>query len=385
MVVERIIEMLKIYSKTEQFLGMVDLISIYQFIQRNTPISHTNHFYQNNLSKLATYPTKPNNPLYISLKQTNFNSTGYFAFVVKNKKKEELIGLIGESSLLISEVMIGRKRGCLVVVKAYFNLKENIIISNLLQGMELESSDFIKLKNDKDVFFNPTSFYDYNPQENDIEDDFIESDLERFIPKSYLERSKLDLKLTSSIEVKNRIVDYREEEVVNFFLPKNVKKENFSKRYYTALQTLVYLNQEASKEKCFGILYSINNKTSYKLDKVNFQNSFNTWWAGVKDCGKYIDAPTQTKHIHFNPNALLSKQQKKDITSRIVGLKRSLNTIKRIYDIRKENPNLNKTEINKLLELKYQKSSITTIRKYWETKPYSIEEEVKKINMEYMA
>ena len=377
--------MLKIYSKTEQFLGMVDLISIYQFIQRNTPISHTNHFYQNNLSKLATYPTKPNNPLYISLKQTNFNSTGYFAFVVKNKKKEELIGLIGESSLLISEVMIGRKRGCLVVVKAYFNLKENIIISNLLQGMELESSDFIKLKNDKDVFFNPTSFYDYNPQENDIEDDFIESDLERFIPKSYLERSKLDLKLTSSIEVKNRIVDYREEEVVNFFLPKNVKKENFNTRYYTALQTLVYLNQDASKEKCFGLLYSINNKTSYKLDKVNFQNSFNTWWAGVKDCGKYIDAPTQTKHIHFNPNALLSKQQKKDITSRIVGLKRSLNTIKRIYDIRKENPNLNKTEINKLLELKYQKSSITTIRKYWETKPYSIEEEVKKINMEYMA
>lgn len=377
--------MIKIYSKTEQFLGMVDLISIYQFIQRNTPISHTNQFYQNNLSKLATYPTKPNNPLYISLKQ-NSNSTGYFAFVLKNKKKEELIGLIGESSLLISEVMIGRKRGCLVVVKAYFNLKENLIISNLLQGLELESStDFIRLKNDKDVFFNPTSFYDYTPQQNDIEDDFIESDLERFIPKSYLERSKLDLKLTSSIEVKNRIVDYREEEVVNFFLPKNVKKENFNKRYYTALQTLVYLNQEASKEKCFGLLYSINNKTSYKLDKVNFQNSFNTWWAGVKDCGKYIDAPTQLKHIHFNPNAFLSKQQKKDITSRIVGLKRSLNTIKRIYDIRQENPTLNKTEINKLLELKYQKSSITTIRKYWETKPYSIEDEVMKINMEYMA
>ena len=364
---------------------MVDLISIYQFIQRNTPISFTNHFYHNKLSKLANYSTKPNTPLYISLKQTNSNSTGYFAFVVKNKKKEELIGLIGESCLMISEVMIGRKRGCLVVVKTLFNLKENIIISNLLQGLELESStDFIRLKNDKDVFFNPNSFYDYTPQQNDIEDDFIESDFERFFPKSYLEKSKLDLKLTSSIEVKNRIVDYREEEVVNFFLPKNVKKENFNKRYYTALQTLVYLNQEESKEKCFGLLYSINNKTSYKLDKVNFQNSFNTWWAGVKDCGKYIDAPTQTKHIHFNSNAFLSKQQKKDITSRIVGLKRSLNTIKRIYDIRQENPTLNKTQINELLELKYQKSSITTIRKYWETKPYSIEEEVKKINMEYM-
>jgi hypothetical protein len=385
MVVERIIEMIKIYSKSEQFLGMVDLISIYQFIHRNTPISHTNQFYQNNLSKLATYPTKSNKPLYISLKQTNSNSTGYFTFVVKNKK-EDLIGLIGESSLLISDVMIGRKRGCLVVVKAYFNLKENIIISNLLQGLELESStDFIRLKIDKEVFFNPNSFYDYTPQQNDIEDDFIESDLERFIPKPYLEKSKLDLKLTSSIEVKNKIVDYREEEVVNFFLPKNVKKENFNKRYYTALQTLVYLNQDASKEKCFGLLYSINNKTSYKLDKVNFQNSFNTWWAGVKDCGKYIDAPTQTKHIHFNPNAFLSKQQKKDITSRIVGLKRSLNTIKRIYDIRQENPTLNKTQINELLELKYQKSSITTIRKYWETIPYSIEEEVKKINMEYLA
>jgi len=385
MVVERIIEMLKIYSKTEQFLGMVDLISIYQFIQRNTPISHTNHFYQNNLSKLATYPTKPNNPLYISLKQTNFNSTGYFAFVVKNKKKEELIGLIGESSLLISEVMIGRKRGCLVVVKAYFNLKENIIISNLLQGMELESSDFIKLKNDKDVFFNPTSFYDYNPQQNDIEDDYSGCDWERFLPKSYLEREKLDLKLSSSIEVKNKVVDYREVEIVNFFLPKNINEGNFNKRYYTALQTLVYNNLEASKEKCFNFLFSLNNKMNFKMDKVNFQNKFNTWWAIIKNSSKYTDAPTQTKHIHFNPNAFLSKQQKKDITSRIVGLKRSLNAIERIYGIRKENPNLNKTEINKLYELKYKKKGTNTIRKYWETKPYSIEDEVKKINMEYMA
>ena len=177
--------MIKIYSKSEQFLGMVDLISIYQFIQRNTPISLTNQFYQNNSLKLTTYSTKPNNPLYISLKQTNTNSTGYFVFVVKNKKKEELIGLIGESCLMISEVMIGRKRGCLVVVKAYFNLKENLIISNLLQGMELESStDFIRLKNDKEVFFNPNSFYDYTPQQNDIEDDFTGSELERLIEEN---------------------------------------------------------------------------------------------------------------------------------------------------------------------------------------------------------
>ena len=42
-----------------------------------------------------------------------------------------------------------------------------------------------------------------------------------------------------------------------------------------------------------------------------------------------------------------------------------------------------KTQINELLELKYQKSSITTIRKYWETKPYNMEEEVMKINLEF--
>ena len=377
--------MIKIFSKTEQFLGIVDVISIFHFLQRNTPISFIFPFCQKNSSKLITSSTKPNSPLYISLKQTNSNSTGYFTFVVKNKKKEELIGLIGDSCLMISEVMIGKKRGCLVLIKSYFNLKEDLIISNLLQGIEIESSiDFIKLKNDKDPFFNPTSFYDYTPQQNDSEDNCAGSDWERFLPESYLEKSKLDLKLTSSIEVKNRIVDYREEEVVNFFFPRNVKKENFNKRYYTALQTLVYLNQEASKEKCFGLLYSINNKTSYKLDKVNFQNSFNTWWAGVKDCGKYIDAPTQTKHIHFNSNAFLSKQQKKDITSRIVGLKRSLNTIKSIYNLRQENPTFNKTEINKLYELYYQKKGATSIRKYWDTKPYDMEQEVMKINLEFM-
>jgi hypothetical protein len=140
MVVKMIIEMIKIFSKTEQFLGMVDMISIFQFIQRNTPIYPTNQFSQNNLSKLKTYSPKPNTLLYISLKQVNSNSTGYFAFVVKNKKKEELIGLIGESCLMISEVMIGKKRGCLVIIKSHFNLKEDLIISNLLQGIEIESS-----------------------------------------------------------------------------------------------------------------------------------------------------------------------------------------------------------------------------------------------------
>jgi hypothetical protein len=335
---------------------------------------------------LITYSTKPNTPLYISLKQVNSNSTGYFAFVVKNKKKEDLISLIGESCLLISEVMIGKKRGCLVVVKTLFNLKESIIISNLLQGMELESStDFIRLKNDKDVFFNPTSFYDYTPQQNDIEDDYAGSDWERFLPKSYLERAKLDLKLSSSVEVKNKVVDYREEEVVNFFFqPKNLNGENFNKRYYTALKTLVYNNLEASKEKCFNFLFSINNEMNFKMDKVNFLNRFNTWWVNVKDCGTYIDAPTQTKHIHYNPNALLSKDQKKVITPRIVGIKNSLNTIKRIYNLRQENPTLNKTEINKLYELNYKKKGATSIRKYWDTKPYDMEQEVMKINLEYM-
>jgi len=282
---------------------------------------------------------------------------------------------------MISEVMIGKKRGCLVMIKSHFNLKEDMIISNLLQGIEIESStDFIKLKNDKDVFFNPTSFYDYTPQQYDIEDDFIDSDLERFIPKSYLESAKLDLKFTSSVEVMNKVIDYREEEVVNFFLPKSsINEGNFNKRFYTALQTLVHNNLEASKEKCFNFLFSLNNKMNFKMDKVNFQNKFNTWWANVKDCGKYIDAPTTTKSIHFNPTALISKQQKKEITARIVGLKRSLNSIKRVYEFRQQNPTLKKIDVQKALDC-----SINTIRKYWETEPYNMEEEVMKINLIYL-
>jgi hypothetical protein len=80
----------------------------------------------------------------------------------------------------------------------------------------------------------------------------------------------------------------------------------------------------------------------------------------------------------------LSKDQKKVITPRIVGIKNSLNTIKRIYNLRQENPTLNKTEINKLYELNYKKKGATSIRKYWDTKPYDMEQEVMKINLEYM-
>ena len=58
-------------------------------------------------------------------------------------------------------------------------------LGHRIVGQVAESStDFIRLKNDKEVFFNPNSFYDYIPQQNDIEDDYAGCDWERFIPKS---------------------------------------------------------------------------------------------------------------------------------------------------------------------------------------------------------
>jgi hypothetical protein len=51
--------------------------------------------------------------------------------------------------------------------------------------------------------------------------------------------------------------------------------------------------------------------------------------------------------------------RKENITSRIVGLKRSLNTLERVYEFRQQNPTLKKSDVQKALNY-----IINTIRKY---------------------
>jgi len=376
--------MVKIFSKTNLFLGYTDIISLFQFIQCNTPIYPINQFSHKNSSKLITSSSNLKNHLYISIMDVNNNPNGYFAFIVKNKNKEELLNLTGDKCLMISNVYVNKRKRCFVIIKSHFNLKD-YITSKLLIDLELDDSiDLIKIKYDSEIYFNPQSFYEYSPTLNDILDKTSEKEFQRFLPDSTFKEEKSKFIKETPIQVKNKVFDYKKEDVVIFYKPKVLNEHNFNFEFIRMLQKLVYLNETKTKEEFFDKLWGININNNYSLDLVNFKNSFNDWWKEVIINQKYIVAPKQEKYYHFHPYANLSDKQKDNIVKRVSGLKRSIATIENIFEIRSQNPNMKKTEVNKLLKSKVGKSSINTIRKYWDSTPPNLEEEVRKINLEYI-
>lgn len=376
--------MVKLFSKTNQFLGYTDIISLYQFIQDNTPIYPINQFSHKKSSKFITTSTSLKNHLYISIMDVNNNPNGYFAFIIKNKNKEELLNLTGDKCLMISNVYVDKRKRCFVIIKSHFNLKD-YITAELLKDLEVDDSiDLMKIKYDNEIYFNPKSFYDYSPTQIDILDKTSEKEFQRFMPESFFKEEKSKLIEETPIQVKNKVFDYKKEDVVIFYKPRVLNEHNFDYEFIRMLQKLVYLNPTKTKGEFLVKLWGININNNYSLDLVNFKNSFNFWWREVVINQKYISAPKQEKYYHFHPYANLSKKQKDNIVKRVSGLKRSIATIENIFEIRSQNPNMNKTEVNILLKAKVGKSSINTIRKHWDSKPPNLEEEVRKINLEFM-
>ena len=376
--------MVKLFSKTNQFLGYTDIISLFQFIEGNTPIYPINQFSHKKSSKLTTSSTYLKNHLYISIMDVNNNPNGYFAFIVKNKNKEELLNLTGDKCLMISNVYVNKRKRCFVLVKSHFNLKD-YITSQLLKDLEIDDSiDLMKIKYDNEIHFNPKSFYHYNPTQNDILDKTSEKEFQRFLPDSTFKEEKSKLIEETPIQVNNKVFDYKKEDVVIFYKPRVLNEHNFDFEFIRMLQKLVYLNPTKTKEEFLDKLWGININNNYSQDLENFKNSFNVWWNDVVINQIYISAPKQEKYFHFHPYANLSDKQKDNIVKRVSGLKRSIATIENILEIRSQNPNMKKTEVNQLLKSKVGQSSINTIRKYWDSTPPNLEEEVRKINLEYM-
>ena len=128
------------------------------------------------------------------------------------------------------------------------------------------------------------------------------------------------------------------------------------------------LHSKCSLSSPYRKLWKIEENVFKEVNK-----SVGQWYQPV------LHVPTVLQHIHFNENANLDREVKRKIIAEIVGILKSMKTQEAIRKIRKEHPEMNKSQVEKISDY-----SINTIRRYWEKDIIHFEEELTRINLKYI-
>ena len=159
--------------------------------------------------------------------------------------------------------------------------------------------------------------------------DFINTLISPFSTKSIDEI--LEKIITRTIvPVSNPVVDYRSEEIVEFYIPKIIRDGTKHIIYTRMIHTLVYLNPSIEREYIYSYIFYINNRFAKpRMEKREFIRWFNMVYENLKTSGKTA-VTRELRYIHFNPNCSLTKKEKNNIANMLNGYKRKNESIKKI-------------------------------------------------------
>jgi hypothetical protein len=181
------------------------------------------------------------------------------------------------------------------------------------------------------------------------------------------------------VPVLNPIVDLKPVEYVEFYIPKVIKDGTKHNTYTSMIHTLVYLNPDIEREYIFSYLLYINNRFARpRMEKREFIRVFNLIYNGIIKTGRTI-VKKEVKYIHFNPQANLTKDEKIILSNLINGFKRKNESIKKIIDAKEELSQKNQQVTQKRIA-NISKLSPKTIRKYYNSRLYDMDEVVKMVN-----
>jgi len=368
--------MIELFNNKGISMGMTDLISLIQGIKDNREI--------NILSSLGKESNREDHKPFkleekstcISLTRSGVNGWGYYFLLAKEVRCNELVERIGKDCLMISDISLQRKSGCLILLRSYPNMNMELLHQHILQRNEIwiNPPNLVKLRMDKNLYFNPTGFY-HLPMPGIDHQDYFESNVMQEIQNQYL---KNNFYYQSKVKVINPVVDYKEEEVVRFYVPKKIPLKYHDKIFGELLNKMIYLNPHRDRYECLDHLWNIQNNLEYVMDYTTFSIRFDGWWKHSKLEGGYVHAKKVCQSIHFNEDANLDRDTKRKIINQIVGIKKSIQTQAAIIKLRQENPELNKNQMKD--KFKY---SINTLRRYWDKEIICFDEELERINHKY--
>ena len=189
------------------------------------------------------------------------------------------------------------------------------------------------------------------------------------------------LKFKTEVIVDNRIIDVKNEEFTNVFVPR-VIKDGYKRSTYTYIfSSLIKLNPDYIEYIVSFLMYINQNNT---LGQGMPQDGFNKFILGLiktYNSGK-LKSPYKIKKTHINPNALLSPREKSNLSNKVNGILKKSNSIKLVHETKQlltENgEDITRTKVSQITKL-----SRPTVNKYWDKEPLDIQGIIDEINDSY--
>jgi len=186
----------------------------------------------------------------------------------------------------------------------------------------------------------------------------------------------------TNINVKNPVVDFREENYIKVYPPLHIKDGTKHKIYRGIINALFYLNPNIHEDYIYSYLIFINNsRAKPKMDKMELQKLFNYQIERLKKTENHF-VKTKVKQVHINKDCNLSPKVKKSIADKLIGMNKRLKSQLKINQAIKE-LQANSLKINYTTIANHLKMDRGTVSKRMKEASIDMEFEVQNINLKY--
>ena len=184
------------------------------------------------------------------------------------------------------------------------------------------------------------------------------------------------IKTKTIVPVSTPVVEFREEMVLEPYIPNMIVDGKKHKTYYTLLHQWYYLNQDVPLDYIFSYLFYINNtRAKPKMDMKELRRMFNSVIDKIKETGVFHIEP-KIRRVHWNlNNKELTGKIKETIAKSLNGAFERHTTINKIQQAKKqlelEGKKITNRAIAKMIQM-----DISTVGKRIKDEPVDMDYEV---------
>lgn len=184
------------------------------------------------------------------------------------------------------------------------------------------------------------------------------------------------IKTKTIIPVFNPVVEFREEDVIETYIPKVIIDGMKHKTYYVLIHQLCYLNQDVPLDYLYSMLFYVNNIYAKPRMEVKELSRFFTFIISkIIKTGK-INVRPKKRWVHWNKeNKELTSQEKLKIAKVLTGAFERHTTINKIQEAKKqlelEGKKITNRAIAKMIQM-----DVSTVGKRIKDKPVDMDYEV---------
>jgi hypothetical protein len=184
------------------------------------------------------------------------------------------------------------------------------------------------------------------------------------------------IKTKTIVPVSNSVVEFREESVIEIYIPKVIIDGMKHKTYHVLIHQLYYLNQDVPLDYLYSMLFYVNNNYAKPRMEVKELSRFFTFVISkIIKTGK-INVKPKKRWVHWNKeNKELTSQEKLKIAKVLTGAFERHTTINKIQEAKKqlelEGKKITNRAIAKMIQM-----DVSTVGKRIKDKPVDMDYEV---------